>query len=235
MGVTNSGAPPRLPEAQGILGRKARHPAPLCCTPCSPGTPQPLSTPDRARVCCAGAKDGQPASLLSVWLSSLAAGGVELGAPSWDGALVQVRAGGTLAFEQPLVVCRTPLHHSGSFRSRRHSWRTQAHHSPPDLPPSSAHFVHPIPSPTHPANPNPKPKLSPVLLPPRSPQEAVTFLILLLYAPAFKAEFGAALLPFYGALASRHKSHPLTKAMDRLTVQVFNSELGAGRAGLCWA
>ncbi len=56
-------------------------------------------------------------------------------------------------------------------------------------------------------------------------QEAVTFLILLLYNPDFKYGFGAALVPFYSRMATRPKQHPITKAMDRLTVQIFNSEV----------
>mgnify|MGYP001088599902 CR=1 FL=1 len=56
-------------------------------------------------------------------------------------------------------------------------------------------------------------------------QEAVTFLILLLYNPEFKFSFGAALLPFYASMAAHPKQHPIAKAMDRLTVQIFNSEV----------
>ena len=58
-------------------------------------------------------------------------------------------------------------------------------------------------------------------------QEAVTFLILLLYNPGFKFSFGAALLPFYASMAAHPKQHPIAKAMDRLTVQIFNSEVQA--------
>ncbi len=56
-------------------------------------------------------------------------------------------------------------------------------------------------------------------------QEAVTFFILLLYNPDFKFSFGAALLPFYASMAAHPKQHPIAKAMDRLTVQIFNSEV----------
>lgn len=64
-------------------------------------------------------------------------------------------------------------------------------------------------------------------------QEAVTFLILLLYSPPFKYGFGAVLVPFYGDMATKPKSHPITKAMDRLTVQIFNSEVCGWLGG--WA
>lgn len=43
--------------------------------------------------------------------------------------------------------------------------------------------------------------------------------------------FGAALVPFYGDLATKPKHHPVTKAMDRLTVQIFNSEVRRGQWG----
>jgi hypothetical protein len=52
-----------------------------------------------------------------------------------------------------------------------------------------------------------------------------TLLILLLYSVPFKEAFGCALLAFYPHIGALGKRHAVTKALDRLTVQVFHLEV----------
>ncbi|PSC67217.1 ubiquitin-ligase [Micractinium conductrix] len=55
-------------------------------------------------------------------------------------------------------------------------------------------------------------------------EELATLHILLLYSVPFKAHYGRVLLCFYPHLGALGKRHAVTKALDRLTVQVFHLE-----------
>ena len=60
-------------------------------------------------------------------------------------------------------------------------------------------------------------------------QEATTMLLLLLYDTEFKFECTTHLLEYYGGMLahivhSNTPRHPLITSLDRLTVQLFNSE-----------
>jgi hypothetical protein len=55
-------------------------------------------------------------------------------------------------------------------------------------------------------------------------EELATLQILLLYSTPFKEVFGETLLAFYPHIGALGKRHAVTKALDRLTVQVFHLE-----------
>ena len=60
-------------------------------------------------------------------------------------------------------------------------------------------------------------------------EESTTLLLLLLYDVGFKYDCTAQLIEYYGWLLQRvvdsgDPKHPLTVALDRMTVQLFNTE-----------